>query len=78
MPRWGDPTRGYLGISSAYFQATEESANDSGGVGAMFGPIEFREIALEESGQAVRTALDGFGCEDQVVQEVLSFGVIQK
>ena len=60
------------------FQATEEAANDADGVGAMFGPIEFREIALEEAGQAVRTALNGLGCEDRVIQERLSFGVIQE
>ncbi|SIO46696.1 hypothetical protein SAMN05444166_4981 [Singulisphaera sp. GP187] len=47
------------------------------GVGPMFGPIEFREIALEEVGHAVRIARSGLGCEDRVVQERLSFGVIR-
>lgn len=37
-------------FASFAFQGTEESANGSDGVDAMFGSIEFREIALEEGG----------------------------
>src|SRR5512135_3835283 len=59
-------------------QAAEEPTDDQGGVVALLGAVEPRQVPLQEAGQAVGAIADGVGGDRGVVQEGLGLGVIQE
>ena len=65
-------------LAGLAFQAADEPADDERGVVAMLDAIELREVAVEEASQSVRTASNGIGRDDRVVQEGLGIGVLQQ
>jgi hypothetical protein len=65
-------------LAGLALQAAEEAADDEGGVGPLFDPVETRQVASQERGEPVLTAADLLGCYDGVGQEGLGFGVVQE
>ncbi|AMV40939.1 hypothetical protein VT85_26125 (plasmid) [Planctomyces sp. SH-PL62] len=59
-------------------QPAEQAPDDEGGVAALLGPAEPRQIAPEERGEPALAAADGLGGQDGVGQERLGVGVVEE
>src|SRR5262249_62082135 len=58
-------------------QPGELAAEDRGGVGALLGAVEQRQVAVQEGGQVPAASADGSGADVGLVQQGLGVGGFQ-